>query len=156
MAGNKWRPLYECYDSITVKTFLTLTALAFGLVSNAAAAVDCDLLVGSWRSERFDQTLQTNRTAVSTFYADGRYYAKFAHENRHHEDTSSNSGNWRCAGDKLTVNITATDHVPDDDLHVYTILELTAKTLVIEVFQADCSRIDGDCAGVVFDLTRVR
>jgi hypothetical protein len=128
-----------------MKALLSLFLL-LGLSSSVFADAHCDDLIGMWSSERYDNTLSSDRRTIKAFNADRTYWIKFIHDNGETVSTQEESGSWTCSGSVIGIDIKKID---DRSVSIYSEYNLVEQTISIHSLQPrepNCASVIGDCS----------
>jgi hypothetical protein len=133
----------------------SLLFLVLLVASTAHAGIDCDEVPGQWQGERFEESLDAERSSIITFYADGRFRFEFHTFNEAYDEHTVDTGRWVCVDNRITFADALLNGTPSGLVHTYEILELDSTYFVFKLIAADCSKFVGDCEGVIYGLTRM-
>jgi len=121
----------------------------------AHASFNCDDVPGQWWGDRFEESLDAERTSLITFYPDGHYRFEFHTFNESSDQHAVDIGVWVCTGNRIIFSDRLVNGTASGNVHAYEILELDATYFVFKAIAADCNLFVGDCEGVVYGLTRL-
>lgn len=130
--------------------------LFLGTSSSALADFDCEDLTGMWSSERFDNSLTSERRTIKAMNSDGSYWIKFTHDNGEEISTQEETGNWSCAGNTLSIRITKIDDKQVYFQNEYRLVKPTKSFHSLKPINPNCAVVIGDCsADLLLEYYRV-
>lgn len=128
-----------------MKILLSLFLL-FGMSSAAIADFNCKDLAGMWSSERFDNTLSSERRTIKAMNSDGSYWIKFIHDNGEEITIQEETGKWSCAGNILSIKITSIDDKQVQFFNNYQLVNPTRSFHSLKPVDPNCAIVIGDCS----------
>lgn len=117
--------------------------------------IDCNDLVGTWSGERYDFSMESTVSMVSTYKSDGTFRVQFSYTDGEQEVSQRESGYWTCDSDELVKNTILVNMTAIDAEETYRIVELSPSYLKTRLLKFDCSQGVGDCLGVVSEFQRL-
>lgn len=127
---------------IMLVVFLASPPFAF------ANEFDCSLLVGKWRMDGFDYTMEAQRESYSEFFEDGTFKIVSLNATGLGKTEQVETGYWECEG---KIQIIYTDTVDGESVEYrdkYKIIELNKSYQKIKHLPERCDEIISDCGKV--------
>lgn len=112
----------------------------------ASANLACDNLIGTWSSERYDNTLSSKRRTIKAMEPDGSYWIKFIHDNGEEISEQQENGKWSCEGNTLSIEITQIDDTPVYFYNQFELSQANATVHTLKPIAPNCASVIGDCS----------
>jgi len=116
--------------------------------SSPALANDfsCDDLHGTWASDRYDNTMSTERRTVKALNPDGTYWIKFIHGQGDTASVQEERGTWTCSDGVLGIKINVIDNQPVSFYNEFQLVEPSSFLHSLKPIAPNCTSVIGDCS----------
>ena len=94
-----------------------------GFSSPTLADFNCDDLFGTWASDRYDNTMSSERRTIKALNADGSYWIKFIHGKGDAAIIQKEHGTWTCDGSVLGIQINRINDQPVNSYNEYRLVK---------------------------------
>ena len=138
-----------------MKILMSLLFL-FGFSSPALADFNCEDLFGTWASDRYDNTLSSERRTIKALNADGSYWIKFIHGNGDAATVQKEHGTWTCNGSILGIQTNRINDHPVNFYNEYQLVKPSSTFHSLKPIEPNCASVIGDCsADMLLEYYRV-
>ena len=138
-----------------MKILMSLLFLV-GFSSPVLADFNCDDLFGTWASDRYDNTMSSERRTIKALNADGSYWIKFIHGKGDAAIIQKEHGTWTCDGSVLGIQINRINDQPVNFYNEYRLVKPSASFHSLKPIAPNCASVVGDCsADMLLEYYRV-
>ena len=137
--------LVSTLAKLSMKVLLPLLFL-IGFSSPALADFQCKDLLGTWASDRYDQTTSSENRTIKALNADGSYWIKFVRNNGDTVSTQKESGTWTCTDGIIGIKINAINNHQVNFYNEYRLVKPSAYFHSLKPIAPDCTSVIGDCS----------
>jgi len=128
-----------------MKKLLPLLFL-IGFSSPTLADFSCEDLFGTWASDRYDNTMSSERRTIKALNADGSYWIKFIHGKGDTASVQEERGTWTCDGSVLGIEINTVNGRPVSFYNEYRLVKPSASSHSLRPIAPNCASVLGDCS----------
>lgn len=138
-----------------MKIFLPLLFL-IGFSSPTLADFSCNDLLGTWASDRYDNTMSSERRTIKALNSDGSYWIKFIHGSGDAASVQEERGTWTCTGSILGIQIKNINGQPVNFYNEYRLVKPSSSFHSLQPIAPNCASVIGDCnADMLLEYYRV-
>ncbi len=135
--------------------YYVVILLLYSTCSFSDTKFNCSDLIGTWQGMDYQYSLASQRKSITKYSEKGIFNITFSYDDGITKKTSSEEGLWECDGHFVTIFTTSVDGKPAKYKDTYRLIELNSSYKKYTPVNVDCTTIEGDCKGVVFEETKL-